>query len=439
MKIHNKNLISTMALGLTMGVGFTLAQGCDGGEGGGLLTDLAEQCGLTCNENAFIEGKANISGIAGIDAFFGAAIDLEAALLGVNGELRAELDAIAVSVGLEPGAGGAEIAGEIQTRFDAALQGGIKVEYKPAQCQASVEASVSAAAECDVDVDPGSVEVSCQGECKADASVEAGCSAEAEVVCRGTAPQLACEGSCEGTCEAELSGDVGCEGTCNGTCSGACDLYDGDGNCAGRCEGMCTGQCRTELTAGATCNGKCEGTCEYTPPDGSCEANAEVSCRAMGEASIECNGTCEGEVEPPEVSAECKATVEAKASASITCTPPELAVSFQWSADFEGDLDAQAEFKAWLEGFKGHMSAIIALRARGELIADAAINLGAAGEGAVTAFVDQLSGEADLKASIGAVCALGQLPLAVESVTSASGQLTGSLQAAGMVTATIGG
>jgi hypothetical protein len=244
---------------------------------------------------------------------------------------------------------------------------------------------------------------------------------------------------CEGSCTAQLDVAATCEGTCTGTCDGACSLTNAQGDCEGTCEGMCQGSCNTEIAAGASCSGKCEGTCEYTAPDGGCEASAEVSCKAEANATVQCDGKCEGEVTPPEVSVECEASVEAKASASIECTPPTLDISFKWAVGIDGDLDAQAEFKAWLVGFKGHFSAILALSARGSLIGEAAVNLSTTGEAALTAVLDELSGGSDLKASIGAVCALGQMGKAVESLVSASGKLGTSVAAAGEVTASFGG
>lgn len=422
MNYINKKLILTLSVGLVSGLAITSIHGCS--------ENLLEQCGLACDGDAFINGQANVSGVAGIDAFFGAAIDLNTAMTSVNADLRAELDAIAVSVGLEPGAGGADIAAGVKAYLSGYIEGGLKVEAQPPRCEASVEASVNAAAECDVDVKPGSVKAECKGTCQAEASAEVDCGAEAEVVCTGTAPNLECSGTCSGTCTVEGGLAASCEGVCRGECKGECSLTNKQGDCEGTCEGTCNGTCSVEMKAGAECEGKCEGSCEYTPPDAKCEADAQVSCKAMGEASIECEGKCEGEVTPPEVSAECEATVEAKASASVECFPPTLDITWQWKAGVEGDLDAQAQFKAWLEGFRARLSAIAALRARGTIIVDAAGNLTVAGKAAMEAYLEELQGEASLKASAGAICALGQLPTAFEAIVDASAELSASVGAA---------
>ena len=417
---RNKPILPFLTCGLIAGVALT-APGCD--------NDLLEACGLVCNENAFVEGSASISGLAAVDAFFGAALDVESAALTLSGDLRGELDAIAVSVGLEPGAGGAEIAAAVNAQFAANLEGGISIEFKPPRCEASFEVTASAAAECDVEVDPGMVSVSCQGSCEAEAGVMVDCGAEAELKCTGTAPNLECMGECSGSCSLDVSAGAMCEGTCNGTCSGNCSLMDANGECRGECDAMCMGECEIQMEAGAMCEGKCGGECTYTPPDGMCEASASAKCEAMGEATVECSGSCEGTVEQPSVSAECEATVEAKAEASMQCFPPELAVEYRLAASVEGDIDAKAQFTAWLEGFKGHLSAIVALRAKGEILVGTVGKLSGAGQAAIDELAGTLSGSADLKVQVGGICAIANLPAAASALADAGGSLGGSVEA----------
>lgn len=426
--------INLVCLGLLTGGTLGVMQGCDGD---GPLGNLAEQCGLTCNGNAFVEGKANISGVASIDAFFGAALDLKAALNSVSLDIRGNLDKIAASLNLEAGASGADISAALEAKFSATLQGGIKIEYAPPRCEASVEVTASAAAQCDVDVDPGSVEVSCEGSCEVEAGVMVDCGAEAELKCTGTAPNLACEGECQGNCSADFSAGAACEGTCKGTCSGNCSLTNAMGECEGQCDATCTGTCEVELKAGAMCDGKCEGQCTYTPPMGMCEASASAKCEAMAGGSVECSAKCEGSATPPSVSAECEASVEAKASASIECKPPELLVTFEFAAGV--DANAQAEFKAWLEGFKANFSAILGARAKANLVVDAAGNLVAAAGGAIKGSFDELSVSGDLKASIGAVCALGQLETAASAIADATTDLSANVSASADIVAVVGG
>lgn len=406
---------------ISLGVAFIGGMTLGGCEQGGVFEKAAEQCGLdlTCSGGGFLEGKASISGVASIDSFFGAAIDLDASMVALSGGLRARLDAIGASVGLEAGATGAELQAAVETHLEGYIAGGLTIDYQPAKCEASIEAGIAAAAECDVDVDPGEVSAKCSGSCEIDAQAEVSCSADAELVCTGTAPGFECSGTCSGSCVAEFSAAASCEGTCRGTCTLEDDTevegFDG------RCNGTCEGECATELSAGGSCDARCEGSCEYTPPMGECEAGASARCEAMAGASIECDAGCEGTVDPPEVSAECEATVEAKASASIACTPPTLAFSFEWAAGIDGDVNAQAEFRAWLEGFRANFSALVAARAEAEVVAGAAANLIVSADGALLDAVAELQASGEVFAAVGAGCALLQLP-------DAAGALTGSSQ-----------
>lgn len=423
MQLTSRPLFHLCAIGLLTGAGFGVLQGCDDPVG-----NVAEQCGLdiNCEAGGFADGRASISGVASIDAFFGAAIDLDARMRGLDASMRAELDAIAASVGLEPGAAGVDIRDAVSAHLGIYVEGGLSVEFQPARCQASVEATASAAAECDAEVDPGSVTVSCSGSCQAEAGVAVDCGAEAELRCSGVAPDFQCSGTCTGTCSAQLEAAASCDGTCRGTCEAGGSTMDGFD---GRCGGMCTGRCDVELEAGASCDGQCEGTCDYTPPSGMCEASAQASCEAMAGASIECDAGCEGSAEPPSVSAECEATVEAKASASLECTPPTLDIAFTFNGAAAADLDAQAEFRAWLQGFRGHISGLVAARAEADAILQASASLVASSEGALRGAVEDISASGDLAASIGAACALDQLPIAATALGTASTNLTTTAEA----------
>lgn len=419
---HKHQWIGSISLGAVL-----VAFGCEQGPGGAVFEKAAEQCGLdlTCSGGGFLEGNATISGVASIDSFFGAAIDLDASMVSLSGRLRARLDAIGASVGLEPGASGAELQAAVEGHLAAYLEGGLSVEFQPATCEASVEAGVAAAAECDVDVDPGEVSASCSGSCEIDAQAEVDCGGEATLVCRGTAPGFACDGTCSGSCVAELSVAAGCDGTCRGTCTL-------DGGTAvegfeGRCNGTCEGECVADMSAGGQCDARCEGSCEYTPPSGRCEAGASARCEAMAGASIECDAGCEGAVEPPEVSAECEATVEAKASASIACTPPTIAFAYTWSAEVQGDATAQAEFRAWLEGFRGNVSVLVAARAEADVVAAAAVNLVASAEGTLRDTVVDLQSSGEVFAAVGAGCALLELPEAAGALNASATSLQSSV------------
>lgn len=401
-------------------VGALTQSGCEG-PGGAVFEKAAEQCGLdlTCSGDGYLEGKASISGVASIDSFFGAALDLDASMVALSGSLRSRLDAIGASVGLEAGATGAQLEDAVSAHIAGYVEGGLSIDYQPATCEASVEAGVAAAAECDVDVDPGEVSAKCSGSCEIDAQAGASCSADAQLVCTGTAPGFACNGTCSGSCVAEFEAGGDCDGTCRGTCS--FDSGPEVEGFEGRCDGTCEGECSVEMSAGGSCEGRCEGSCEYTPAMGECEADASARCEAMAGASIECDAGCEGTVEPPQVSAECQATVEAKASASIECTPPTLAFSFEWAAGL--DANGQAEFRAWLEGFRANFSALVAARAEAEIVAGAAVDLIASADGTLRDAVADLQGSGEVFAAVGAGCALLQLPDVAASLTASAESL----------------
>ncbi len=416
---------SPRALALVLGALAASVQGC---------SEVQDVCDLGCPVEGVADGNASISGLASVDSFFAAVVGFGKAALEVRAGVDAELRAIAVSLELDAGATAAEIRGALVAKFDGAIDGGLKIDHAPPRCTVEASVAVDAAAKCDAEIDPGSASVECKGTCTVDASAEASCDASATVICKGTAPQLECSGACTGTCE--LSGSLQCNGTCNGECKGTCTVTGANGQCAGECMGECMGSC--ELAAGAACEGKCQGSCEYEAPSGACEAGAEVRCQAAADASARCDGSCDGEVVPPKARAECEASVEAEAKLRAQCTPPTLEVRWQWRADFK-DPVAQAEFKAWVAGFRGRYAALLAASARAELVLQA-------GEGLVTAAGDliadlpgELSGDASLRATIGLGCALTQLE-AVGSVISGSGAaLTASASATAEISAAIAG
>jgi modification target Cys-rich repeat protein len=403
--------------------------GCDGEDS--VLGDLAAQCGLTCPEQGIIEGNASISGIVSIDAFFGAVVDFTGAAKTVTASVRTQLDALALSVGLEAGASAADIRAAVAAKITANVEGGLVVKAQPPRCEANLDVTVDAAAACDVQADPGSIQVTCEGTCTIDASVQADCAAKGELKCKGQAPNLECSGTCTGDCSLEVA--AACEGTCRGDCTGQCSVRDAAGNCKGKCEGTCQGTC--ELSAGGSCTGKCEGSCEYTPPMASCEANAEVRCTATADANIQCKGGCEGKVTPPSVSAECQATVEAKADASVECTPPSLDVT--WAFKTGVDADAQADFKAWVGNFKGYFSGMLAGLAKAEILVESGQKLIVAADGAVTAAANAAL-EGDLKAKIGAGCALAAVPDVTTSLEGSAVGLNDSVNSVVEIQAAVG-
>ena len=349
MDIRNKPILPFLACGLISGLAVA-SPGCDA------VGDLAEQCGLVCSSDGIAEGNASISGVASVDAFFGAVVSVNTAAANLEANIRGELELMAAELEIDAtGMANAEllaaVKGELTARISANVDGSIVLKYAPPKCTASLEVTAEATAKCDVDVDPGSVEVSCEGSCQIDASAQADCRASGSLTCEGTAPNLECSGSCTGSCRLDVA--ASCEGTCNGSCSGTCSAENADGSCSGSCDGMCEGTC--ELKAGGDCSGSCEGSCKWDPGMVDCEAGASVQCEASAEANIECKGSCEGNVEPPEVSAECEASVKAEAKASMECTPPSLDIEFQFAAGVTAE--AHTPGRAQSNGSKGLLPA----------------------------------------------------------------------------------
>lgn len=400
-----------IAGGLIAGLSLTATQGCDE------VGNLAEQCGLTCDEQAFIEGKFNVSGIASVDAFFSATLDVSGAINATAASIDAELKGLYELVGAT---GSADFKAALDAKLMAYIDvnAGLQIDFEPARCEAQLDIAAKAAAECDVMAKPGEVSVKCEGKCTVSAEAQAMCQADGMLTCRGQAPSLDCKGTCEGGCQFDVA--AACDGTCKGTCDGQ--------NFNGRCSGMCEGEC--DLGAGGTCDQKCTGTCEYMAPMGGCEAGLEARCEGSAMASGSCEGSCEGKATPPEVSAECEATVEAKAEASVQCYPPELTVKYTFNAMAEGNADVRAEFNAFINTFKVRYAALLAAMARAEGLIDVSANLGAAGKVAVNDAAAKLQAEGDLKAKIGAGCAITLLPQAAQLLTDAGGKLKGSVSAA---------
>ena len=432
-----RKLIDNRIAGLVLAVaGAFSTQACDKATDALGGNELLKECGLVCPEAGIAQGNASISGIQGVDAFFGSVVNFNAKASLVSENITGEIAKINASLGLEADAPAADIKAAIIAKFKLDAKAGIKVAYTPAKCAVSAKATIEATAKCDATVTPGKAEVSCTGSCEAEASVDATCEASATVKCTGTAPALACEGECKGSCE--LDAAASCSGTCKGTCSGTCSATDAMGQCAGSCDGMCTGSC--ELAASAKCEGKCKGECTYTPPSGKCEGGATLKCEAAAKGSVKCNGKCDGTIEPPMASAECQASAKADASVNVECTPPSHDLAYQFDATLTAAAraDAQANFEAFLVGFKGSFSAIVASLAQSKVVLQAGADIGASAKGAVADAVAAIDVTASLKVSVGVGCAITELGNVAGALKASSDKLTASGKAAGELTAAFG-
>jgi hypothetical protein len=422
-KIRGFSVLAISALAVVGGVG----AGCNTDSP---LGDLAAQCGLTCPAKGVADGNASITGVASIDAFFSSVVRFQNAADTISDGVRAELDGIALSVGLQAGASAADIKTAVAAKITANVDGSLTIVADPPHCSVTAKATLQAEAQCDAKFDPGSASVTCQGTCDVQAGAQVDCGASADLTCTGTAPSLNCTGTCQGECD--LTAAATCSGTCNGTCNGTCSVKNADGSCAGSCSGTCQGTCKLE--AAGTCSGSCKGQCTYKPATASCDASAQAHCTAKAGASVDCKGSCTGTVTPPSASAECTASAKADASVNATCTPPQLSVSFQLKAS------ADVTFTAWLEGLKGHISNILALKAKLDGVVTAGADIASTGQTAISAsFQTTLSGDVDFKTkTLVTACAPGQLKVAIGLVSGAGTTLAGSSQDAVTVLGSVG-
>jgi hypothetical protein len=198
---------------------------------------------------------------------------------------------------------------------------------------------------------------------------------------------------------------------------------------------MCKGTC--ELAASGSCSGQCKGECTYTPPDAKCEGGASVKCEAKANASVKCDGKCEGEVTPPKASAECEASAKADASVNVECTPPSLEVSYKFAAG--ADAMAQAQFQAWLVGFKASASFIGAQLSQSDFVIKAGADIQAKATTAVNDAVAAIDVSGNLKATVGVGCALAELPEVGKAMANSTKAITASASAAGKFTTALGG
>lgn len=402
--------------------------GTPGGGGGApdpITAALAEQCGIDieCTAGGIAEGNASISGDVSIDAFFQSVLNFKGRADMVASGIDAEVSAIGAAFGIE-----GDVAAGLQAQISANLEGGLKVEAQPAKCEVDAQASVQASARCEGMVNPGSVMVECEGGCEAEASAELDCGASADVSCTFTGPSITCEGGCEGTCTLEAEAAADCTGTCKGTCMGTCSLMNAAGQCEGACEGTCMGSCEAKFEASAMCMGSCNGSCTKTNPEGGCEGAVRASCEAKAGAKVMCDGRCTGNVTPPSASVECQASAKAEASLNVECSPPRVAITYQFKAGI--DASAQAQFEAGIRSLEAHLPALLASLSQGEIVIGAGVELGDAAANAVGEAVGKIKGGANFRLLFGLRCALAELGTVKSTLTAASGRLSGSADAA---------
>ncbi|MBZ5710145.1 hypothetical protein [Nannocystis pusilla] len=384
-----------------------------------------EQCGLECDDSAFINGKFTVSGIAQLDAFFAATLELSGAMQATADDLQHQLNGLSALVGAT---GAADFKAALDAKLAAFvdIDAGWTIEAPPARCESRFAAAATAVAECDPGAHPGMIDVRCEGRCPIDASAQADCRSDGTLTCRGIAPQLQCEGECLGSCQLDIAA------ACDGTCKGICDGQD----FVGRCAGMCQGEC--DLSGGGACPGRCLGVCEFTDPPADCAQDHEAHCEGSATVSGSCTGPCDGKLSAP-TAAECEATVEATVEAGVQCYPPPTSIDYRLNGAASNDPQLQAELHAFQTSFQERFAALLASTRRAARLIDTAATLGATGQAAVASLASQLSDSPDLKTKIGAECASASLPTAAQLLTTSADILKAQLEAAVTVAASVEG
>jgi hypothetical protein len=216
----------------------------------------------------------------------------------------------------------AKIMGEVKGKLGANLK--IALDVAEPHCGMDIKAYGECSGHCDATVKPGEVP-KCEG-----GKLQGSCSGKCQGECEASAA-AACSGECSGSCDAEIKGS--CSGKCTGKCDGKATPAGGGAECAGTCEGKCSGNVKAE------CKGKCGGSCKMS-------AQAECKGTCSGSCSVDFQEPkCTGKLEPPKVSAECKAKCDARVQAHASCTPPHIALKISGGAD----AALQAKFQAAVE------------------------------------------------------------------------------------------
>src|SRR5687768_6909726 len=123
-----------------------LAASCDKAGDNPLGGAAEELCG-PCGKLEF--GDVGISGNAKLDGFFSAVAKISDATVSINGDFNANIDALSEIYGVAnfnaDAAIGAKVdalVAKIKADFSANLEGGVQLDYQPAECHASVNVAI---------------------------------------------------------------------------------------------------------------------------------------------------------------------------------------------------------------------------------------------------------------------------------------------------------
>jgi hypothetical protein len=318
----NKALGTALGLGI---LGLALSSGCGAVSGvasgvpgvGGKCPDLTKPEEILAFDFATnFKLKADVG--LKLRAATAAAVELKGFADQIDADLKAGCGGIAKDLGagtdFKDGKSACDAAikgiGDFKAKIGASAK--LSLAVKPPHCAADMNVYADCAGKCDPTISGGKADVKCEpgklsGKCDAN--------------CEGTCDMSAggkCDGTCNGSCDAEVKG-----ATCSGKCNGKCDGKDSKGaSCAGSCDGKCDGG-----TIQGTCNGKCGGDCKLKA-----SAKCEGSC--TGKCTTEMKAPkCTGDVEPPKMSADCKAHCDSSVSAKMECTPATVGVAITGATD----------------------------------------------------------------------------------------------------------
>jgi hypothetical protein len=272
--------------------------------------------------------KADVA--AKIKAGAGAAVEMKELAAKIDGDLKVACGGLAKDLGhtgdfkdgQDACQAAVKIMGEVKAKMGANAK--ISLETTEPKCGMDIKAYGECSGHCDATVKPGEVPKCEPGK------LQGSCSGKCEGECEASA-SAACTGECSGSCDVAIKGT--CSGKCDGKCDGKATPAGGGAECGGTCEGKCSGSVKAE------CKGKCGGSCKMS-------AGAKCTGTCSGKCDVEMEAPkCTGKLEPPKVSAECKAKCDARVQAHASCTPPHIALRITGSAD----AAASAKFQAAVE------------------------------------------------------------------------------------------
>ena len=357
-----------------MGLGaMVLLTSCGILPGGGGLLNMSATCSGDLGGTAGAQKVESFIAAAG--AFATASAELQTGLLNACRQIGHDL-AIPDS---ELGAGDSpealrtactRVSNQLRTDLtEIRAAGGLRVELVTVapHCEVSIDAYGRCAGECDASFTPGSAQITCEG-----GELRGGCSAQ-----------------CTGQCAVDVSGR--CDGVCEGTCAGS---STSGGACSGACQGRCVAR------ASGSCGGECRGGCSvaFTEP------------------------RCTGRVTPPRVSADCRASCDARLSAQATCTPgrAELTITGNVATNLQEKVShVQA-------ALRGGFSQILLLRSRLERAASSGAAVVRSAQdlpGAIGAVGAQVTACAGVAAS-GLVSAVASVNVSVQVSVQVSGSVS---------------